>query len=101
MRAEKILCYFLAVLLTMICIETFFTGLFTCQPIAFFWDNTIPGGVCVDKMSLYFANAGLNIASDIAVLPAPAFILRHLTLPRVQKVMIGFILASGGLSVLP
>jgi hypothetical protein len=80
-------------------IETFFSGLFTCYPIAFFWDITIPGGRCLDRWPLYFANGGVNIVSDLMVLVLPFFILRPLTIPMRQKLSLIGVLALGGVYV--
>ncbi|KAH8664970.1 hypothetical protein BGZ60DRAFT_516265 [Tricladium varicosporioides] len=77
-------------------IETFFSGTFTCTPVAYFWDPTIPGGKCVDKWSLYFANGGINIVTDFMILFLPALILKDLIMPKFQKFTLMAIIALGG-----
>lgn len=77
-------------------VETFFSGTFTCTPVAYFWDVTIPGGHCVNKWALYFANGGINIATDFIILLLPVFILKDLQMPKYQKITLIAILAIGG-----
>jgi len=77
-------------------IETLFAGVFQCTPIAFFWNPTIPGGKCVERFTLYFANAGINIATDMIILLLPIFILKDLIMPRMQKYILIGIISLGG-----
>ncbi|KAF2183652.1 hypothetical protein K469DRAFT_505625, partial [Zopfia rhizophila CBS 207.26] len=93
---ERRVCYGLIGFVIAYGIMTFFSGIFTCSPVEYFWDKTILGGTCVDQTKLYYANAGLNIASDLALLFLPLLLLRHLMLPLLQKLVITVILAFGG-----
>ncbi|KAF7196442.1 hypothetical protein HII31_02170 [Pseudocercospora fuligena] len=34
----------------------FFTAVFSCWPIAFFWDHTIPGGKCLPRFAIWQVN---------------------------------------------
>lgn len=77
-------------------IETFFTGLFTCTPVAYFWDSSVPGGSCVDKWSLYFVNAAINIVTDFAILVLPIIILKGLKMPKFSKACLIAVIALGG-----
>lgn len=74
---------------------TIVAAIFTCWPIAAFWDFSIEGARCINKSALYFSNAGCSIFSDFAILilPIPALITLHL--PRQQKVGIMLIFAIG------
>jgi hypothetical protein len=78
------------------CSQTFITGIFSCYPVAKFWDDRIPGG-CVNKPGLWYANAGINILQDIWLIVLPIFILRKLDLPRREKISLVLILGLGGL----
>ncbi len=89
--------YVVMAIVTAYCIETFFTGLLSCTPVAFFLDATIPNGHCVDKWALYFANGGINIATDFMILLLPAFILHDLMMPKFQKYFLMAIIALGGM----
>ncbi|PSN60339.1 hypothetical protein BS50DRAFT_563986 [Corynespora cassiicola Philippines] len=88
-------CYILVYITIFNCIHTFFTGVFTCYPVAKFWDDRIPGG-CVNKEALWFANAAINIAQDISLVVLPVFILRKLALPKREKIGLILILGLGG-----
>lgn len=91
-------CYAVIALVTLYGIETFFTGLFTCFPIAKFWNASLPGH-CVHEPQLWFANAGLNIFSDLLLLLLSAFILKASTLGLKQKLWLTIVLGLGGLWV--
>jgi hypothetical protein len=89
-------CRFFIVFAFLNCIQTFFTGIFSCYPVAKFWDDRIPGG-CVNKPTLWYANAAINIFQDISLIGLPIFILRKLILPRKEKISLVLILGLGGL----
>jgi hypothetical protein len=91
------LCHILLAFVVAYGIETFFSGIFTCTPVAFFWNSKIKGGKCINKTSIYYANAAINIVTDFALLLLPATILKHLRLPRFQKLVVMLMLAFGGL----
>jgi hypothetical protein len=96
-RLSKRTCYAVFGFIVAYGITNVFTGPFTCTPIAYFWNSTIRGGTCVNKMRLYFANAAINILTDFTLLFLPALILRHLLMPKSQKLVVMVILAFGGL----
>ena len=96
-RIHRQICYAMLGFVVAYGIETFFSGVFTCTPIPYFWDSKIPGGKCINKTKIYYANAALNIFADFALLFIPTLLLTHLTLPRVQKLTVLVILACGGL----
>jgi len=95
-KLPRTLCYALLAFVVAYSIETFFAGIFTCTPVAFFWNSKIKGGKCLNKTDAYYANAAINIFTDVALLLLPAMILKHLTLPRVQKLVVMLMLAFGG-----
>ncbi|TVY83869.1 Satratoxin biosynthesis SC1 cluster protein, partial [Lachnellula suecica] len=97
-RSTRRAIYCVMFLVVAYCIETLFNGLLTCSPIAFFWDVTIPGGRCIDRWPLYFANAGINIVEDLMVLALPFFILKPLVIPMRQKMCLIGVLALGGVA---
>jgi hypothetical protein len=65
--------------------------------VAFYWDPTVPGGKCINKIIPGFANAGITILTDVMILILPIFILKGLLLPRRQKIGVGLVLSLGGL----
>jgi len=67
-----------------------------CIPVAKFWDPSIEG-YCLSQKGLWFSNAAMHIATDLAILVIPAPALVALELPRRQKVALIAIFALGGL----
>ncbi|KAJ9624475.1 hypothetical protein H2203_005210 [Taxawa tesnikishii (nom. ined.)] len=67
-----------------------------CTPVAYFWDQSIPKGRCLNKKAVWFTNASLNILTDIAILILPLPSLQRLRLPRRQKIGLMGVFALGG-----
>ncbi|KAI4719457.1 hypothetical protein E4T48_04346 [Aureobasidium sp. EXF-10727] len=57
---------------------------FMCTPVSYFWDTSI-GGHCLSRMGVWFANASLNIITDVVICLMPVPVLNRLRLPRKQK----------------
>jgi hypothetical protein len=76
----------------------FFSSLFPCMPVAYFWDKQISGH-CLPRMAVWFLNAALNIITDIAIFILPLRVVSALSLPRGQKIGLYFIFALGFLYV--
>lgn len=85
----------------------FFSSIFVCWPIDTFWNFTdefwqftAPDAFekkCLDPEKFYVAHAGLNIGTDILILALPIPGLRHLMLPRGQKIALMLVFMLGGL----
>jgi hypothetical protein len=58
-----------------------------CQPVAAFWDPSIPGK-CLEASTIWYIMAAVNIASDFAILTLPMPVIKSLQLPQRQKVML-------------
>ncbi|KAL4788453.1 hypothetical protein BJX76DRAFT_365745 [Aspergillus varians] len=71
------------------------SGFLNCIPVARFWDPTIPGS-CLSSKNLWFSNASMHIATDLAILFIPIPALAALELPRKQRVALISIFALGG-----
>lgn len=56
-----------------------------CNPVAFFWDKSILDGHCMDRMVIWFTNAGVSIAQDITILLLPMPVIQTLQIPTGQK----------------
>jgi hypothetical protein len=69
-------------------LATIFVALFLCQPIAFNWDNTIPGGECGDTLASWKSTGIVNIITDIVVLLLPIPPLYKLQMALYQKIAI-------------
>jgi hypothetical protein len=98
MPFEKIFCYTIIAILVAQSLAMAATHLALCRPFHALWTPNVPGTVCLDRTMVYFAQLGLTIGMDFAVLVAPLFILRHLTLPWIQKIMILVVLSFGGMA---
>ncbi|KAL3465028.1 hypothetical protein BJX64DRAFT_285895 [Aspergillus heterothallicus] len=73
---------------------TVISAFLNCLPVNHFWDESVEGQ-CIPKAFLWFFNAGMNIATDVAILILPIPVLSHLRLPRRQKVGVIFVFATG------
>ena len=70
-----------------------------CQPLAFNWDQTIPGGHCGNGVAAYIAAHSINFALDgsLAILPMP--VLWGLQMPTRKKIEISIMFSLGTLFV--
>ncbi|KAK0385137.1 hypothetical protein NLU13_7615 [Sarocladium strictum] len=59
--------------------------IFTCTPIAGFWDKSITDARCIDNQVQWFSNAGINILTDVIVFVLPLPVIGKLNLARGQK----------------
>ncbi|CZT21442.1 related to integral membrane protein [Ramularia collo-cygni] len=75
----------------------FFSAVFACRPIRYFWDSSIQGS-CLDRLAVWFANTAVNILTDIctAVLPLP--VLKSLNLPKKQRFMLMAVFGLGAVT---
>ncbi|KAE8351747.1 integral membrane protein [Aspergillus coremiiformis] len=71
------------------------SGFLNCIPVAKFWDKTIPG-YCLAEKGLWFSNASMHIATDLAILVIPIPALSQLDLPKRQKIALITVFALGG-----
>ncbi|KAI9867710.1 MAG: hypothetical protein M1813_008510 [Trichoglossum hirsutum] len=89
-------CYILFAIVIVTGIWTIGTGILTCVPIAYNWDHSIKGGRCLPLKPLWFANATLNIVTDLSILVVPMPVLKSLVLPKKQKIGLFIVFALGG-----
>ncbi|KAL2202977.1 hypothetical protein CC79DRAFT_1191826 [Sarocladium strictum] len=59
--------------------------IFTCTPIAAFWDPVNHPGWCIDNQVQWFSNAALNILTDVIVFILPLPVISKLNLAKGQK----------------
>ncbi|KAL4991621.1 hypothetical protein BDW68DRAFT_198392 [Aspergillus falconensis] len=71
------------------------SGFLNCIPVARFWNPTIPGS-CLNSKGLWFSNASMHIATDLAILIIPTPALYKLELPRKQRIALISMFAVGG-----
>ena len=73
-----------------------FTTVFTCVPLAKYWDDSAPGG-CLNRTALQYCFAGLNIIHDFILLIMPLPFLKSLKIDRRSKIVLIGVFACGGL----
>ncbi|KAI1408935.1 hypothetical protein F5Y13DRAFT_193762 [Hypoxylon sp. FL1857] len=72
----------------------------TCQPLAFKWDKTIPGGHCANLGAAYRYVSLPNIVTDLAILALPSTTLYRLQICRMRKIGIFLTFMAGGLGII-
>jgi hypothetical protein len=95
MPFETRLCYALIGILIVQSLTLAGIHLGLCRPFYALWTADVEGAVCLDRTMVYFAQLGITIAMDFLVLVAPLFIIRHLSLPWIPKLMILIVLSFG------
>jgi hypothetical protein len=76
-----------------------FDWVYTCQPIAKYWDLAITGGSCINWIKIAVFSSVMNAVTDVALLVLPIIFLRNLRLPTRQKFGVMLVLMTGGLYV--
>lgn len=76
------------VLVMLLAVATILGALLQCQPLAFNWDQTIPGGHCGNQVLSYKITGGLNVTLDVFTLLLPMPYLATLAMPIYQKVVL-------------
>ncbi|KAG4412358.1 hypothetical protein IFR04_014515 [Cadophora malorum] len=71
-----------------------FAFLYLCRPLPKYWDFSIPGK-CSNFGAAFLAGAALNVATDVALLLLPLWLLHPLKLPLRQKIGVTLILMTG------
>ncbi|KAH8725720.1 hypothetical protein GQ44DRAFT_615290 [Phaeosphaeriaceae sp. PMI808] len=73
-----------------------FQWVYLCQPLEKYWDLTITGGSCINRLKMFIFTGVMNIATDAIILILPVLILRGARLPIKQKISIMIVLMTGG-----
>lgn len=73
----------------------FFT--FPCQPVAAAWDITIPNPRCINEVAWIYANAALNISTDVLTLILPIKLCWGLQRTFKQKLLLIVLFMMGSL----
>jgi hypothetical protein len=75
----------------------FFMTVFSCHPVAFFWNRDIRGGTCLNVNKLAYANSAMSIIQDLLIVALPLPVLAKLNMGRKKKIGVGFMFAVGSL----
>ncbi|SPO05143.1 related to integral membrane protein [Cephalotrichum gorgonifer] len=79
-------------------LSQFLIGVLMCRPIQGFWDKRIEA-TCIPNQPQFYINAAGNIATDVAVFLLPMPAIRHLNLPRTQKLLLLGVFSLGFFTV--
>lgn len=71
-----------------------------CQPTAFYWDQSIPGGHCGESVKLWITTGTLNIVTDLIVLFLPMPYIFGLEMALYKKLVLIATFGAGLLLVL-
>lgn len=99
-RNFRLSCWVVMAIVALYSSWAIFSGFVNCVPVAKFWDRSIKGH-CLSFEALWFFNASMNIATDLALLIMPMPLLSQLQLPYTQKVALVGVFAIGGLYAFP
>lgn len=91
------LAYVLLVLLASTGLSFILTACFQCRPIAFWWDRSIPGGVCIDVQAFFHAQSLPGIVLDLFIIVMPLSTIWDLKLPLAKRIALVLIFAIGSL----
>lgn len=93
--------YALMVFITAYSCWTIFSAIFSCSPVSYFWMQGIDpeaDGKCLNRLAVWFVNAGLNIFTDIAVTVLPLPVIKSLQLPKRPKLALMAVFCLGGVT---
>lgn len=92
----RLICWIMITILALYGTWAVVSAFLNCIPVAKFWDPTIEG-FCLSKPGLWFSNASMHIATDIAILLIPIPALMTIDVPNKQKIALMMMFALGGL----
>lgn len=69
-------------------------GILMCRPIQGFWDPSVEAS-CIPNQPQFYINAAGNIATDVAVFLLPMPVIKHLNLPKTQKLLLVGVFSLG------
>jgi hypothetical protein len=64
---------------------------------AFSWDHSIKDGRCINFLAFWLFNASFNSATDIIICVLPIPVLKALSLPRKQAIVLTSLFLLGAL----
>jgi len=95
-RRFQIACYSVLAFVSVYGTWTLFGNIFLCSPVSFFWDKSITLGTCLDQATVWFTNAGVNVAQELLILFMPLPMVRRLDIPTSLKRVLIAVFALGG-----
>jgi hypothetical protein len=67
------------------CVGHSFAMLFICHPTAYWWDQTIEGGYCLNQIPIYVSLIITNICTDIIIMLLPIVTIWELKMKTTEK----------------
>ena len=83
------------VFVTLTVITSVVADIFQCTPIEYIWNKGV-AGTCIDRVTLFLSNAGLDIFQDFLIYVLPLRSVYKLYLPRKQRLALIAIFMAGG-----
>ncbi|KAK0744307.1 hypothetical protein B0T21DRAFT_428594 [Apiosordaria backusii] len=98
MACERRLCYGLITILMSGYIAVLIVSFVRCVPFYAIWTPGVPGARCIDTAAYFLAVQIHTLIMDFAILVVPLVILRHLSIPWPQRVLLVIVLGFGGMA---
>ncbi|KAF2264402.1 hypothetical protein CC78DRAFT_616826 [Lojkania enalia] len=92
-RKFQIWCWSFITIIVGYTIATVLACIFVCTPIPRFW--TGQPGYCINELASWFANAAINIVTDLMIVILPIPVIKNLNLPKKQKRLLMGVFAFG------
>ncbi|KAK1985936.1 integral membrane protein [Colletotrichum cereale] len=97
--AMRTTAYVLLAMLAATSVSFIVTACFQCQPIAYWWDRTIPGGKCVDVQAFFHAQSIPGFVLDFVIMALPLHTIWNLKLPMHKRLALVGIFMVGSFGV--
>ncbi|KAK8169630.1 hypothetical protein IWX90DRAFT_184693 [Phyllosticta citrichinensis] len=81
------------------CTVCFFGGIFACNPVHKFWNQSV-SGTCINYMAIWYMHAGMSILSDILIIITPLPIIFNMNLEKKKKISLAVTFAIGGFGLI-
>ena len=93
-------CYVTMAFLTVSYVVLFFLAVFQCIPVQAIWNLDIKNAKCISIGDISYANAAVNIATEVVILIMPIPVLKQLQLSFKRKVALYALFGAGIVYVL-
>ncbi|KIW42998.1 uncharacterized protein PV06_06487 [Exophiala oligosperma] len=95
-RKYRISAWFLIAFFAAYDLVTLMVSIFSCTPVRYYWNRSLPGGGCIRFETWWFFSASFCIVSDFVLCILPLPMLKSLHIPRKQKYSLLAVFAVGG-----
>jgi hypothetical protein len=95
---SKRICQVLLIVVPVHAVAAAITFTCLCSPIQYYWLKFKIPGKCLDLATNYLIQSCIFLVSDVILVFLPLIMLRHLMVPRRQKISLYLLLSMGGLA---